>query len=535
MRKRITAMVMLLILCISMAVPALAAPPYRSYTYDAYGMAVPSPSPYTYDTEINGSKYGIGDFKDPQDMFIDKEYYIYVLDTGNNRVVIFDENKNLVRVISDMTYKGKTVTLNDAHGIFVYEYYDKKYLYIADTGNGQILRLDLLNELTGKNVDAPITIDKLFPDPKISEIDAKARYQPAKLIVDRAERMFVLCISINRGVVKLTKDGEYESFFGAPDVTYTPIEAFWRMISTKKQLEQMIKYVPTEYSNIAVDSRGFIYTTVSAMDRDDIIGSFYTDFDDVDGRKQYAPVRKLAADGTDILSRTGIFPPVGDIAVYNMGSINTGNYNAQVETIAGVSSFTDVCITSYDIYSVLDNRRMKVFTYDYDGNLLFEFGAASGNQKGTFYTPTAIANFKDDQICVLDAYSYTSCITFYKPTDYGKTILQAVKEYHDGNYVESEEAWTKVLKMNSNMTQAYTGVGKSLLRAGKYKEAMANFKIAINTEYYSKALEKYLNETIGNKFTYIFLIIVGLFILYEIYKLVKRFRRFLREGVKKVV
>ena len=85
------------------------------------------------------------------------------------------------------------------------------------------------------------------------------------------------------------------------------------------------------------------------------------------------------------------------------------------------------------------------------------------------------------------------------------------------------------------MTQAYTGVGKALLRAGDYKGAMESFRISINTEYYSKALEQYLNETIGDKFTYIFFVIVGVFIVYTVYKWVKRFRRFLREGVKKVV
>ena len=64
---------------------------------------------------------------------------------------------------------------------------------------------------------------------------------------------------------------------------------------------------------------------------------------------------------------------------------------------------------------------------------------------------------------------------------------------------------------------------------------MENFRIAKNTEYYSKALEQYLSNLIGSKFTYIFLIVVGLFLLSKIWKLIKRFRRFLREGVKKVV
>jgi hypothetical protein len=302
------------------------------------------------------------------------------------------------------------------------------------------------------------------------------------------------------------------------------------MISTKQQLARMRQFVPTEFSNISLDTRGFVYVTSSTISKDNLYNSFWTDPTDVGGRKQYAPVRKLAPDGTDILARTGIHPPVGDIAV----SIGKTNSYGSSEYLTDTSAFVDVCINEYEVYSVLDNRRCKVFTYDSDGNLLFVFGNY-GLQIGTFVTPVAISYFKEDQIAVLDSDRNSSILVFFKPTDYGKAILDAVKYYQTGEYEKSEQEWIKILKMNSNMTQAYSGVGKSLYRAGQYKEAMRNFKISKNTEMYSKALGAYLKQTIGNRFTYIFLIVVGAFILYSIYKMLKRFRRFLREGVKKVV
>ncbi|HHX72692.1 MAG TPA: hypothetical protein GX701_07200, partial [Clostridiales bacterium] len=114
-------------------------------------------------------------------------------------------------------------------------------------------------------------------------------------------------------------------------------------------------------------------------------------------------------------------------------------------------------------------------------------------------------------------------------------INKAIIAYRTGEYELSEQMWTKVLKMNSNMTIAYSGVGKSKMRAGDYKGAMADFKIAKNPDFYSKALDAYMKETIGNKFTYIFLTIVGGYLLYQLYRLIRAFRRFLREGVKKVV
>ena len=525
MRKRIIAAVMLLLLFAAQAVSVLAAPPSKSYTYNADGLPVASPNPYTFDVEIDGVSYGIGAFNEPEDMVVDSENNIYILDSGNQRVVVFNEDKELVRVLSTITYKGEQLTLKGPQGLFIYEHYDQKLLYVSDTENSRIFRLDLKNELNGEvEVDAPIEVDRMYGKPTIDILADDTPYYPTKFIVDRAGRIFVLGRTINRGIIKLTSEGAFDSFFGAPDVSYSLAEKIWRMLSTEAQLEQGLKYVPTEYSNIALDTRGFVYVTTSNIERQKLYASFDTKPDDVDARSDNAVVKKLAADGSDILARTGIFPPVGDISVYNP--------TATEAVLAGMSAFVDVCINDYDVYTIIDDQRCKVFTYDSEGNLLFIFGG-SGTQYGTFQKPVAVSYYKGDQICILDKRS--ASLSFFTPTDYGSSILAAVKAYNDGEYELSEEMWVRVLEMNSNMTQAYSGVGKSLLRAGEFKAAMQNFKIAKNTEYYSKALEEYMSELIGNKFTYIFLIIVALFLLAKIWKLFKRFRRFLREGVKKVV
>ena len=525
MRKRIAAAVMLLLLFATQAVSVLAAPPTKSYTYNAEGLPVAAPNPYTFDVEIDGNSYGIGAFADPEDVVVDSEDNIYVLDSGNQRVVIFNSDKELVRVLSTITYKGEMLTLKGPQGLFIYEHFDQKLLYVSDTENSRIFRVDLKNELNGEvEVNAPIEVDRMYGKPTIDIIKKDTPYYPTKFIVDRAERIFVLGRTINRGIIKLTSDGSFDSFFGAPDVSYSLAEKIWRMLSTERQREQGLKYVPTEYSNIALDSRGFVYATISNIERQKLFATFDSKPDDVDARSNAAVIKKLAADGTDILARTGIAPPVGDLSVYNT--------QATEAVLAGVSAFVDVCVNDFDVYTIIDDQRCKVFTYDSDGNLLFIFGG-SGTQYGTFQKPVAVSYYKDNQICILDKRS--SSLSFFKPTDYGTSILAAVKAYNDGEYELSEEMWVRVLEMNSNMTQAYSGVGKSMLRAGEYKLAMENFKIAKNQEFYSKALEQYLSEMIGDKFTYIFLILVGLFLLAKIWKVIKRFRRFLREGVKKVV
>ena len=525
MRKRILAVLMLLIIIATTAVSVLAAPPTKSYYYNPEGLPVSSPSPYSFDVEIDGNSYGIGQFIEPEDMVVDSESYIYILDSGNKRVVIFNGDKELVRVIDTFNYKGEALVLNGPQGLFVYEHFEKKLLYVADTENSRIFRVDLKNELNGEvEYDAPIEVDRMYNQPNIDIVAEKTPYYPTKFVVDRAERIFVLGRTINRGIIKLTADGAFDSFFGAPDVQYSFAEKIWRMLSSAEQREKMLKYVPTEYSNISADSRGFIYVTISNIDRQKLYATFDTEPTDVDARAQVSVIKKLAADGTDILARTGIFPPVGDLSVFDP--------TATEAVLAGMSSFVDVCINDYDVYTIIDDQRCKVFTYDNEGNMLFCFGG-KGTQYGTFQKPVAVSYFHGDQICILDKRS--SSLSFFTPTDYGANILGAVKAYSNGEYELSEEMWNRVLEMNSNMTQAYAGVGKSKLRAGEYSEAMRCFKISKNLEYYSKALEAYLGELIGNSFTYIFLVIIGSYLVITGFKTVKRFRRFLREGVKKVV
>lgn len=549
LKKRITAILLLLIMCVAMSVSSFALVPHKGYTYDNMGNAVGAPVAYTFETEINTVDYGVGGLNSAEDVFVDSDDNIYLLDSKNARVVIFDSDYDLVRIIGlpadasvpggQITYKGENLTMTTPTGLFVYEYYGKKLLYITDTGNARVIRVDVLDELEKKDsVEAAcgaIEADKVYNKPTISIIKENTAYKPSKIVVDRAERMHLICQTINRGVVKLNADGTFNSFYGAPEVSYTLYEKFWRLISSNEQLDKMEKFVATEYSNISMDPDGFVWVVTKTLSDVNVKDSMLTDYDDTDGRQAYAPVKKLNSYGTDITSRTGTFPPVGDISSLAISYEKSGsgvNVMAQLQKLIGISAFEDISVDEYGCYTIVDSQRNKIFMYDSDGNLLFQFGN-DGNQFGTFKDPVAVATFGNDKIVVLDAYD--ASLMIFTPTDYGSSILSAVRAYQTGEYELSEEMWGEVLKMNSNNMMAYSGVGKSLYRNGNYKEAMEYFTISKNVEYYSKALEEYLNELIGSKFTFVFLGIIIILLGVWIFKLIKQFRQFLRNGVKKVM
>ncbi len=546
--RRLTALLLMLLLCAALGASSFALVPHRGYSYDNNGIATAAPIPYSFEQEVNGVDYGIGAFTSAADLFVDQDDNIYVLDGKNARVCIFDSDLELVRIIgsagegvvgSEISYQGENVTFNAPSGLFVYEHFDKKLLYVADTGNARIVRFDMLGELDKKGsveeACQPIAAETIYTKPAIDLINENAAYKPLKLVVDRAERMHVVCQTINRGIVKLNPDGSFNSFYGAPEVSYELIEKFWRLISTNEQLARMEHFVPTEYNNIAMDPEGFVWVVTKTIADRYIHDSMKTDYDDTAGRQEHAPVKKINSYGTDITSRTGTYPPVGDIASVTIEYERAGsgvNVLAQMQVLCGTSAFEDITVDEYGCYYIMDSLRHKVFCYDCDGNLLFQF-ANDGTQFGTFKNPVAIGTFQDDKVIVLD--SIDASLMIFKPTDYGARILAAVRAYQQGEYQQSEDLWQEVLKMNSNNMLAYSGVGKALYRSGEYRAAMRYFTIAKNVEYYSKALEEYLHELIGNKFTVVFLVIVGIVLVIWIIKTTKQFRSFLRNGVKKVM
>jgi len=84
-----------------------AAEPYEGYTYNSYGERVPSPNGYLPSKVIQGINLGIGHFKNPADIVTDQYDNLYILDSGNQRIVILDSEFNLKKVINQFQYNGK--------------------------------------------------------------------------------------------------------------------------------------------------------------------------------------------------------------------------------------------------------------------------------------------------------------------------------------------------------------------------------------------------------------------------------------------
>ncbi len=447
----------LLMILLSTVAGAMTNVPYPSYNYNFWQQMVPAPHAYIPVRALRGSDLGIEDFRAPQDLFVAPRGEIYIVDTGNNRIVCMNEKFELIRIITTFEKNGRPDKFNRPTGIFVRE---NGWMYIADQENERVVVLDRQGKLIREITTPAVQEEGLF--------SAEFKFNPQKVGVDHYGRIYVIARNVFDGIMEFTIDGEFRGFIGAPRVTPSLADYIWRRIGTKEQKERMLLFLPVEHSNMDIDERGFVYATV------------------VGGAVQAnEKIRRLNISGDNVLRIKTYLPPIGD---YVTGS-------------EPPSTFVDVVAREHGIFSVLDRVRGRIFTYDVDGNLLYVFGGL-GEQLGTFFTPVAL-DCLDDQMLVLDAGK--NQVTIFTPTDYQRRIHAAIDLYNRGRYDEAAQQWQSILRYNANFDLGYTGIGKALFLKDEYKEAMDNFRLANNRPDYSKAYRLYRKEVIGKNFGWIML------------------------------
>lgn len=488
MKRFLITTILMVLLTMNSSVFAIV--PYNNYTYSTSKNPELEPDAYIPTSIISGNTLGINEFNAPEDVYVSNEGNIFIADTANNRILILDSNFKLIRQINSFLNNGKQDGFKNPSGVFISK---NNELYVADTDNGRIVVLDSQDNFKSE-----------FKKPQSNLITTQFDYKPVKIAVDVAGRMYIVSQNINEGMVQLDKQGEFISFFGAIEVKPDIANLFWKSIATKEQRKRIQLTIPTEYSNVDIDESGFVFGTVSAT------GGGYVS----DGKNF---VRKLNPSGYNILKQNAIKPPMGD------------EFYENINGVAQTSKFIDVCARENGIYSTLDERKGRIFTYDNEGNLLFVFGGY-GNQNGAFGSPQAISATKDDRYLVVDS-KYNQIVVF-EPTKYANLILDATRYNFTRNYSLSQEKWQEVLKYTSKSDIAFVGMGKVLFSQHKYAEAMKYFKLGNSTEFYSKSFEMVRQIIIENYFTISFIII---FIFAILFLIIKKFRLqfFERRGKKK--
>jgi hypothetical protein len=398
-------------------------------------------------------------------------------------ITSFTRDMMFTRCVADIS---KTcAVLNEAQGVHVSD----EAIYIADTKNNRILKL---------NFDYQVEDVYFSPnDPTFAQTEEEAiikpKFLPVKLTTDVANRVYVVSESIYEGILELSNTGVFNRFVGVNRVAANPLKTFWTKIMTEAQLAQLTLDLPPMFTNLSIDKKGFLYTTS--------VPSSDTQVENL--------IKLINSSGNDVLKRNGYVPPIGDV-MYLRTSPNP-------RSVIGPSDLRAIAANDYGIYTAVDQKRGRLFTYDNEGNLLYISGNR-GIMSDALNMPTAIA-YQGDNVVVLDRGSKS--VMLFEPTEFGKLVNKATELHYYGNFEESSIYWEEVVKLNSNYELAYVGIGKTHLREKNYREAMENFKLGHNRAYYSKAFQEYRDELLKDNFDVVMTILVIGVVAYGSYKYYK--------------
>ena len=417
----------------------------------------------------------------------------------------------------------------------------QEFIYVCDTGNKQIVVLDY-------NSYDPSTqsyaVHQVITKP--SEFDEKVSFEPKKLITDVKGRLYVIINNVLDGIVQFSVEGEFQRYTGTNNITLSAWDIFWRNFSSEAVLAKKDKLYNTSFNSL-VYYESMIYTTSNAVNMNGTLNDKIM-------------IKRINPSGDDTLARNGYNVPMGDVKY--------ASTNVAEKDEVGPSQLVGITVNSYGVYSVVDQLRGRIFTYDNEGNLLYISGGNRGTQADKLKKPVSI-QYLGENLIVLDSGNKT--IVRFEPTEIATLINKAVEqekvarrirtvptfnyesktwwigdvdtkkadenavvEEKDGYWyiggqntnIQAEELaasdyWFKVIKLNANYEYAYVGIGHKFLEEKNYKEAMKYFELGKNRIYYSKAFKQYRDGIIKEWFAPVVVTLFVLLVAKAIFKAVR--------------
>ena len=221
-------------------IPASAAA-YNTYTYSIEGQSQASPDAYTPERVVDNQALKLGTaLNSPTSIETDSEGNVYIADPNNNRIVVLNKYYQFkAEITTFVNDQGVDDSLSAPQGVFIWEnnVFDEqgiahmtRRLYVADTANARIVIFDSdLNYYTH------------FEQPESEVFEENEIYKPVAMAADAAGRLYVVSSTTYQGIIALTPEGEFSGYIGAMKASFSPLELLWRKFMTKEQILEAIK------------------------------------------------------------------------------------------------------------------------------------------------------------------------------------------------------------------------------------------------------------------------------------------------------
>ena len=191
---------------------------------------------------------GLG-LSSPQDMFIDQYDNLFIADTGNRRIVVYNIPTGVVDWILEYP------AFRSPRGVFV----DR---------NGDIYVADSLAEAVFK-FDGGGNLLETFTRPTEPAFGGTS-FNPSKIVVNNRGNMFIVSEGVFGGVIHLSNSGAFLGFFTSNRTELSFMQRLQSIFFTRTQLERLADRVPPTIANIFIDNQGVIYTATAGVTQDAI-------------------------------------------------------------------------------------------------------------------------------------------------------------------------------------------------------------------------------------------------------------------------
>lgn len=477
MKKRITALVLLVVLIFSMCFSVSAAGT-ESFTHwdlaNGGKKAVYTKDVYKTETVISARSLGLDTDIIIQDIAGDSKGSLYIL-TEAGQVLVADQNHKLTKVLELKDGEGYAVDLMDPKGIYI----SGEEVFIGDTGGGRVLICD-------KSGNVVKEIGK--PDSPVLPEDFN--FLPTKIAKDSKGFLYVISEGAYYGALLFNTNYEFISFYGANTVNATVLSTLgnlWDMLTKNDEKRgNEMKKLPYQFLDIALDSEDFAYTCTGVAVGDSV-----------------GQIRMLSPGGSNILDKNF------GVSVVDSGSFNFAERDiAQRRGESVQQSFVGVGVDEQGFIYALDSIYGIIYVYDTECSLITAFGGGkdSGDRQGTYAGACAI-EIINGKVYVAD--NQINNVTVYEKTDYGKNVLNAQELTLDGQYTQAAPLWQEISGEDQNNRLALAALGKAAYSKGNYKEAMEYSKDALDRVTYDQAMKKIQEQFISNNFVWVFLVIVA--------------------------
>lgn len=287
--KKFTAWLLILLTLLSIGLTAQAATPFRTFTLGTDQMLIETQT--AYDPVRTMIRFGDETLKNPQDMRMGPDGYLYIADNGNKRILVVDTQGNFVREIVDKK------NMKSPMGVFVDENLN---VYVADDK----ARAVLVYDKNGK-------FQQEYTKPTHQLFGATAPYVPQKVVLDKRGNLYIVSKGNTNGIVQISPvgGGEFLGYYGANASRISFLTHIRRFLFGENS-DVVGDIVPISVKNLAIDQKGMVYTVTEAGDE--------------------SALRRLNVAGKSTITPDYWVELNSAVAVNSSGSIFTANANGTI-------------------------------------------------------------------------------------------------------------------------------------------------------------------------------------------------------------